>query len=350
MPTTPGLLEKQLEGISQNLINAFTLTYSEAETKLADPLLRWMDFRMRRIDPTPRQVLASIGFWNRAPSAIRGSLTAFIDRIRQGADLNAFLSKTTKGNDTSGRKRQWRTDHLWADWQIHHAHLPQEQPAPEAEFCERSDWLLFFVETSDVIALIDVRPHESADFADISLIELAIRSWPEYYERFRMKGALGSAEDSPTDAASIKQSRSAGIARLLCIDGAMYLPPGTGPTTAATATRVTLTRDRISRAARAIEAHYLDPENFFAAHCASMGESSPQLAFVMEPAAPHRLGVCSLPNAAYTTFELDLPPTDARYQMQSSFLPDWARERLSGYLQNSEVCPSGSMLLIHEAP
>jgi hypothetical protein len=96
-------------------------------------------------------------------------------------------------------------------------------------------------------ALVDVRPHQDRDvFESFELVELLIRSWPDYFERFAMKGVLPSTSRNPT-AQEVKQLRQGGIMNMAVIDGAVYMPPGRGLTTASTPTKVTAAAQEVHR-------------------------------------------------------------------------------------------------------
>lgn len=156
----PHTFHDDIDRIAFELVDAFGLTFEIADEGVSEPLTRWLDFRLRYIDPRPRQVLKSTDFDMRIPSQAEGGLLRFIQKAEAGEDLNPFQSRGIKRHDTSGKKRQFRTDGLWADWGIHHAHLT-EDPLPDGdEFSNRSDWLLFFIVGQDHLALIDARPHK----------------------------------------------------------------------------------------------------------------------------------------------------------------------------------------------
>ncbi|WP_126223856.1 hypothetical protein [Burkholderia ambifaria] len=152
--------ESDVDRIAEQLIEAFSLKFEGTDAKLNDSLIRWLDYRLRYIDPKPREIVRSIGFNRRIPVEATQALSNFICIAESGGDLNPYVTKTVKSNDSSGVKRQLRTDGLWADWHIHHAHLTETPLAAGAEFSDRSDWLLFFIALPTQIGLIDVRLHK----------------------------------------------------------------------------------------------------------------------------------------------------------------------------------------------
>lgn len=102
----------------------FGLEFKREVQHLSDPLFRWLDFRLRYIDPLPRSVLVSKKFPKRLPVSAETGLHLLERRFRDGIDVNPYQSKSLiRFNDLSGEKRAKRTDFLWADWGITHLHL-----------------------------------------------------------------------------------------------------------------------------------------------------------------------------------------------------------------------------------
>jgi hypothetical protein len=252
-------LFNDVDKIAQDLINAFNLTFEEQAQNLSDPLIRWFDFRLRYIEPRSRKILKSNNFDKRLPEEAASALRAFTQLSENGADLNPYQTKKIKRNDSSGTKRQLRTDGLWADWRIHHAHLTEAPVGSGQEFSDRSEWLLFFLTSPDVLALIDVRSHnEPGIFQSIDLVEHALRSWPDFANSMQAKGIVGLASSSASDTKSVKELRTGGVNQMLVVDGVVYAPPGGGLTTAATSTQVSLTRNRVKSLARDIQFFLLE--------------------------------------------------------------------------------------------
>lgn len=85
--------------IARGLIEAFSLSFDELDQYLNDPLVRWLDFRLRYIEPRPRYTLKSADFELRVPPHSRAALKAFLSLSKAGADLNPFQTKQIKRND-----------------------------------------------------------------------------------------------------------------------------------------------------------------------------------------------------------------------------------------------------------
>src|ERR1019366_7293563 len=134
-----------IDRIVNELIDDYGLRYEQEVANLSDPLLRGLDFVLRYIRPVPRTILVSNKFPKQLDAGTERALHRLEQLIQEGGDINPYQSKgLILHNDTSGSKRQQRTDLLWADWGIHHLHL-DDTPIPNGSyFSDRnSDWLLF---------------------------------------------------------------------------------------------------------------------------------------------------------------------------------------------------------------
>jgi len=316
---------KDIDDIARGLISAFKLTFTEQEQHLSSPLSRWLDFRLRYIDPRPRGTLKSDGFATRIPIKAVPALNAFIKLSEAGADLNPYQTKTIKQNDFSGTKKQSRTDGLWADWKIHHVHLTDVPLSSSGEFSKRSDWLLFFLAFPEHLALIDVRCHNEPNiFEAHDLVEKAIKNWPEFSEKFQMKGIL--TQSAPKDAETIKQLRRAGVAMMVEVDGHVYMPPGLGLTTAATPLKVSLQEGRVSQLVHAIVEFFYDPNGAPMKMMAEEGVSEPT--FSLRLLLPQGgLAVVYAETGPCWPFSL-WPTNSIGPQLEGILLPPWASAKL----------------------
>ncbi len=244
MSDTRSRFYRDLERIMTDLVSAFRLEFKQEIQHLDDPLFRWLDFRLRYIDPIPRQIFVSRKFPKKLPSSVEKGLRCLVDLIHQGKDVNAYQSKgLVRFNDVSAKKRAKRTDLLWADWGIIHLHIT-DNPTVSGEFfsdrvCSDGEaWLLFCIFIGDTVGFIDVRPHEDKNlFSDQDLIKTVKESWPDYMERFRLNGLLPSREGFTN--AEINSLRANGVCTPICIDDDVYMGPGMGVTSASTSMRVT---------------------------------------------------------------------------------------------------------------
>lgn len=263
--------QQNADRIADELIDGYRLKHSRDVAALQSPLLRWMDFRLRMIDPRPRKILLS----DRLPKQINGA----IDRAYQGLhhaildgdDINHFQGRGVQRNDSSGRNRNDRTDLLWADWGIHHLHLA-EKPDEGKDFSDRSDYLLFAMFFQDVALFIDVQPHstdpkhEHGDplrFAREDLIRVVARNWPNVMKPFQLRGVV--APETGFGDEGRKILRRKGIEVPLVIDGAAYFAPGRGVTSASTPGIVTDAMNRLRKNLCALAEDVFRPDGQFKA-------------------------------------------------------------------------------------
>lgn len=327
----PHSLQTEVSQLACRLIDAFGLTFTGDDSNVDDALIRWFDYRLRYIEPNSRFILKSNGFDSRVPPEAKAALESFVAKAQAGEDLNPYQTKTIKGNDTSGAKRQLRTDGLWADWGIFHAHLTEVPLGTDTVFSARSDWLLFFMVLPDSLALIDVRSHDEKEiFQAVDLIEKAIRSWPDITETWQIKSIVGLARSPSTDPESVKLLRKAGVTQMLQVDGHTYLPPGMGMTTAATSSRVSLAAIRLRNLVRQLGDALLQPESAFMKEAANKGNFEPTLTLDILPdgrlaISAREIGVCA---------PFPAPPLlgDVRADIEYLFAPPWARTALVKHL------------------
>jgi hypothetical protein len=239
-----------LEKIVSELISAYGLKFKQEIHNLSNPLYRWLDFRLRYIDPIPRQIFFSNRFPKKLSRSAENALHSLETLIREGKDVNPFQSKSLiRFNDISGKKKSKRTDLLWANWGIVHLHLTDKPVVAENYFSERAcsdgeSWLLFCIFTGDTVGFIDIRKHDDDSlFSDQDMIRIIKDNWPDFMEPLKLNGIL--PPDNHITNSELDSLRKSGINWLTCIDGATYLGPGMGITSASTPLLVTRKADRI---------------------------------------------------------------------------------------------------------
>lgn len=263
------------DDISLRFIKAYGLKFTQDVGTLKSPLLRWLDFRYRYIDPQPRQVITSDRFpISGLPRKAERGLIRFVDLIRSGQDINPYQSKGLMSkNDTSGKARASRTDLMWADWSIHHFHLSDTPLQPGQKFSERSSHQVFCIVGGDVVALIDVLPHAHAEgYSNLGLMETIKRNWPEYLDQFKLKGITPGAQLTSKE---ISEFRRNGVNSPLTFNGSVYMSPGMGITTASTPLRLTMAMGYISRSLDGLAQVVLDPADLFQKTMAQHGINAP---------------------------------------------------------------------------
>lgn len=236
--------QASVDGIAVDLIRAHSLKFDQAVEHLSSPLLRWLEFRLRYVDPTPRQAVFSDKFpTHQLPAEAREALGQLIQMIEEGRDVNPYQGRGLLKNDVSRELRRSRTDLLWADWGIIHFHL-NATPIPSGQyFSFPADYLAFCIVGADAVAFVDVLAHPHGDgFSDFSLIETVHQNWPAYMEGFKLKGILSGDSFSQSE---IHRLRESGVNPPLVLGGSVYMSPGMGVTSASTPTKVTLIMDRL---------------------------------------------------------------------------------------------------------
>lgn len=324
-----------VDEIAEKAIAAYGLEYSKSADNngLHAAVLRWADFALRYVAPTPRQIVLSDKFPLTLPPEPEQGLHRIERMLINGEDINAYQSRTlTEFNDTSGRKSQKRTDGLWADWGIHHLHLPEHPVKLGETYSERSDWLLFLMVYNNVALFIDVKEHSEENlFSMKELVHTYIRSWPEDAERYQLKGVLGVARPTPPSDAEHKQLRQSGINTMLEVDGRVYAGPGMGVTTAVTSTRVGLSSDRIRSNARQVAREVARPGGLVQQTMQSLGIASPDFHLALNPEGT--LGVHEQKSNMYWALgqSKDQQADDAGSALRDAFMPAWAGQKVAKY-------------------
>jgi hypothetical protein len=224
-----------INSIIKEFINDFELKYEGMEFGPSNPLLRWLDFTTRYIQPAKRKIFYSKNFKKQLDEAVEIALNKIESIIRNGGDINPYQSKgLIINNDTSGSKRQARTDLLFADWGVHHLHLSDSNPEPGKYFSKRSDWLIFCIFGENDARFIDIRRHKGHElFEDKEMLKSIADSWPEYMDRFKVK-IMDSISALPNTPGEIKILRKSGVTSAVQINDSVYLPLGKGVTAAST--------------------------------------------------------------------------------------------------------------------
>ncbi|MDE1981599.1 MAG: hypothetical protein KGI81_04605 [Betaproteobacteria bacterium] len=277
--------QTDLDKIATDLIAAYALKFGQNVENLNSPLHRWLDFRFRFVVPQPRQVVFSDRFPKTdLPDDARAGLDHFIRLIQQGSDINPYQGRgLILRNDTSGEKKDARTDLLWADWGVFHFHLTAA-PIPDNQFFSQpADYLAFCLVDRDVIAFIDVLPHpDKQGFANPDLMEIVHRNWPAYLEQFAAKGIVAGPKGSRTQE-EVHALRTHGICSLLTFGDKVYVAPGMGITSASTSTKVSLVANLVRRYIDELAEMVCSPTGQFQAELSCHGVSEPRFSLALTP-------------------------------------------------------------------
>ncbi len=316
--------QQNITDIATNLIGAFSLKFKQEVPNLSNPLLRWLDFRLRYVDPQPQQIAFSRKFPKRKlPDSAKKGFKKLCERIEKGGDINPYQGRgLILRNDYSGERKDTRTDLLWADWGIHHFHLSSE-PIPEDRYFSRpADYLAFCLVGGNLIAFIDILPHPDKEgFANPDLIRTVASSWPDYMAQFKLNG-IASGHHQRTQA-EIHTLRANGLSPSLSIKNVAYSSPGMGISSASTPLRVTLSYDHVRELTRDLARCVCDAGGLFRTQEISGLKSPPKFSLAPTPYGlavfeEHTRHAFLLPEAAPNK---ELKPWEILHNL---ILPRWA--------------------------
>ena len=194
-----------LSDLAQAIISDFTeqgICFPQ-HADVADLASRYLEMRIRRIEPAPRtvhfseEIHHSLGDLVRSEDFRRGSkaveawTTVFYLRhlFEIGGTVLPHLSERV--NHTEER------DGLLWDYAMHHMHLSRN--AGKGGFVERSDWLLLAIVADKDAYFVDVRPHTDPDrlqWVRQDLLTIVHSNWPELTASRALNGVSG---DTITD-------------------------------------------------------------------------------------------------------------------------------------------------------
>ena len=170
---------------------------------LSRSVSRYLEMRIRRIEPVPREVHFSeeihdsLGNLSREtdPKVRVKALEAwgrvfYLRHLFESGDtVMPFLSREV--NNTEPKK----PDGLLWDYAMHHLHLSRDDD--KSGFVKRSDWLLFAIVADQDVFFIDVRKHKDPErqgfeWVRQDLLDIVHNNWPELTESRLLHGVAGS--------------------------------------------------------------------------------------------------------------------------------------------------------------
>ncbi|MEI7867377.1 MAG: hypothetical protein WCI11_05760 [Candidatus Methylumidiphilus sp.] len=328
--------QRNIDSIATQLIGSFSLKFKQEVSNLSSPLLRWLDFRYRYIDPQPRQVIFSNKFPKKQlPTKDQMALNNFVQLIKKGRDVNPYQGRgLTLKYDISGERKEVRTDLMWADWGIHHFHLSDE-PIPSDQYYSRgADFLVFCLVGGDLVAFIDVLPHPDKEgFANPELINTVASNWPDYIKQYRLNGIMPGRSYTQ---AEIHTLRSSGIQPSLNIGGYAYISPGQGISSAATPTKISIAHDHVRKFASGLAQLVSEPDGLFRTNGIAELKVPPNFSLVP---TPRGLSVYEL-NTRHA-FLLPSPQLNRKGSPMEIFhdlaLPSWACRQLITQSQHTPL-------------
>ena len=189
-----------LSDLAQAIVTEFT-QQGISFPQHADPghlASRYLEMRIRRIEPTPRKVhfseeiqyslgdLARNNDPKTSAKAMEAWATVFYLRhlFASGGTVIPYL--TERVNKTE------KTDGLLWDYAMHHLHLSRN--VGKKGFVERADWLLFAIVADQDAFFVDVRPHtdpERLQWVRQDLLSIVHSNWPELTASRVLHGVTG---------------------------------------------------------------------------------------------------------------------------------------------------------------
>ncbi|MDA8118698.1 MAG: hypothetical protein M0Z85_01305 [Gammaproteobacteria bacterium] len=280
-----------VERIADDFIECFGLAFTKDVPSLSCSLYRWLEFvHLRYVEPIPRSIHFSRGFWRRVPGSERLAVDHFVHHVMQGEDINPYQGKGLSRHDISGRKQATRTDLLLADFGIHHFHLTDKVIPLGRAYSQRSNWMLFAVVRKNALLCVDVQRHPRGEgFAQKGVLEIAIKNWPQAFAQYEAKGVTGG-DWSP---AEIDHMRKHGGNMLHKIGSRVYGCLGGGLTSAGTPLLVHKISDCIQREIEDLARQFVDPQGAPAKLRRDDGILNPNFHVVLTPegAAVHEESV-----------------------------------------------------------
>lgn len=288
MSAQDALIEKflgNIETICTSFIAAFGLKHDKQQSHLSSALLRWLDFRLRYVDPVPRRVFLSNKFPKHLTEDSGEALKKIHKMIVNGEDINSYQGRgLIEFDDTSDNKKQNRTDLLWADWGIIHLHLTNKDVEKNGFFSKRAEWLLFCFIIGDTCFFIDIRNHNEKNlFSNRELIEILIRNWPTVMARYQLVGVMPPKENEAFSSEEIGLLRKSGISSHVSVDGVVYMGPGQGVTSAATSSIGTRRLIDVNHYTKTLAEIVLDPAGQYQNKVKEMGIIDPIFELAITP-------------------------------------------------------------------
>ncbi|WP_330110133.1 hypothetical protein [Methylophaga thalassica] len=289
---------EDLDVIIESLISSSNLRYKPRKDSYIEPLIRWLDYVLRVVEPRPRNVYFSSRLSTLFRPEIQHPLELLIHLFEHGIDVNPYQSdKLKRFQDVYAKKKYHRTDLLWADWGIHHFHLTEEPIEPSRYFSKRSTWLAFCYVTYDTVFFIDVKKHDENNlFTDKTLVEILFTEWPAVADLFELKGVLPSKE--PFSPEETMQLRYVGMPTPFSMNGKVYMGPGMGITTAGTSSKVSYYAGTINMSICKLADYVSSEDNLYLQNAYKRGISNPKFSIKLTPKGlglyEEKQGICYL--------------------------------------------------------
>lgn len=346
--TTRISFQKSLIEIARFLNKSYGLKLTEAIDKPYDPLVRWVDFRLRYIEPQPREVLLAKHLKIYFNGLVKKPWTGQVDRaihevldsFEAGSNVNARQSKTIVKNDINAwdlnkpQLKTRRSDGLWNDWGISHLHLSDEVDSKNPMFYKPSDWQLFCVALPEKLLVLDICKHKKgSEWADKQMVKIMIENWPWHTGRFKMSGIESSFYS--WDAEERIELRASGASMSTECNGHTYSPMGLGNTTANVGLKVIRTTSMLREYAQLVADDASHFEGQIMKDLSSVGGKSTSNFGLTLKLNTEGLAVYETEHRrCYRVPSTELYPKSAMGELQHLLTPAWAIDRL---ILNNEI-------------
>lgn len=132
--------------------------------------------------------------------------------LKSGQSIKPYLNRDIKHIF----KKNCPKDFLLNDWDLYHLHLGELKP--NANFCDRTKYVLFCRITNNDVYLIQILDHtEDSSFACRQLLTIIRDNWIEQYNVHKLNDILGMEREFSDS--EYRQLRESGICTILNIDG-----------------------------------------------------------------------------------------------------------------------------------
>lgn len=194
----------------------------------------WLQYKARAVPRLVRSVKYSeriLPLTNKFPA-----IKKIAELLKSGGDVQPFLSERIYR-----LKSKPSADPLFADWQISHFHLGRVYK--NGKIVQDSNDLLFAYIIENEALFLDVGVH--CDWANEDMLRALGEISPEYLERYRIKGIVGTTGQRKKE--DRIELRKCGMDSIIDLDGKYYFAPGGGLTSAKIGSRFAELTNEIRR-------------------------------------------------------------------------------------------------------
>lgn len=154
-------------------------------------------------------------------SIYKDSIEKISEIFKKGQSIRPYLNRDVK----HVFKKDCPKDFLLNDWDLYHLHLGELKP--NANFCDRTKYVLFCKITNNEVYFIDILDHtEDSSFACRKLLTIIRDNWIEQYNVQKLNDILGMEKEFSDR--EYRKLREAGVTAILNIDGEYCISPNMG--------------------------------------------------------------------------------------------------------------------------